>query len=99
VKQASAVGSPEKVTQIQIGRSAGVHTAALRWRSTTKPRVNAPLIVVESKSFQFALHVQTIPEEDLIEVLTSNGSDEPLDERVRARREGDGLELLDLKGP
>jgi hypothetical protein len=57
VEQASAVGSPEEVTQ--IGRSACVHTAALRWRSTTEPRVNAPLIVVDSK---FQLEVARLTE-------------------------------------
>ena len=98
VEQASAVGSPDEVTQ--VGHSASVYTAAaLRGRSTTEPRVNAPLIVVDGKSFQFALQVQTIPEEDLIKVLTPHSSDEPLDERVRARHEGDGLEFLDLKDP
>ena len=98
VEQASAVGSPDEVTQ--IGRSGCLYSAvALRGRSTTEPRVNASLIVVERKSFQFALQVQTIPEEDLIEVLTSHGADEPLDEWVRARHEGDGLEFLDLKDP
>jgi hypothetical protein len=61
--------------------------------------VNASLIVVDRKSFQFALQVQTIPEEDLIEVLTSHGADEALDEWMRARHEGNGLEFLDLKDP
>ena len=98
VEQASAVGSPDEVTQ--IGRSGCLYSAvSLRGRSTIEPRVNASLIVVDRKSFQFALQVQTIPEEDLIEVLTSHGADEPLDEWVRARHEGDGLEFLDLKDP
>ena len=51
--------------------------------------MNAPLIVVDRKSFQLALQVHTIPEKDLIEVFASHSPDEPLDERVRARYEGD----------
>src|ERR1700716_2810111 len=72
---------------------------SLEGRPAIQSGVNAALIVVDSKSFQFALQVQTIPEEDLIEALTSHGSNEPLDERVRARHEGDGLEFLDLEDP
>src|SRR3979409_896518 len=34
-----------------------------------------------------------------MEVIASQGADEPLDEWVRARHEGDGLEFLDLKDP
>jgi len=61
--------------------------------------MNAALMVVDGKPVQLALQVQTIPEEDLIEVFTPYGPDEPLDERVRARHEGDGLEFLDLQDP
>ena len=53
VEQAGAVGSPDEVPQ--IGASGCAHAAALRGCSTTERGVNAPLIVVDGISFQFAL--------------------------------------------
>jgi hypothetical protein len=43
------------------------------------------------------MEVESIPEEGLVEILAPKGSDQPLDERMRARHEGDGLEFLDFK--
>ena len=69
---------------MQIGCSGCARTAPLRGRLATESRVDAPLIVVGSKSAQLALQVNAAPEEDPIKVLPPYGSDEPLDERVRA---------------
>ena len=87
MKQAGPVGSPDEVTQ--VGVSGCARTAALCGRVTTERAMNAPLIVVDGKSFQLPLQVQTIPYKDLIEVLPSHRPDKPLDERVRARNDGD----------
>ena len=72
---------------MQVGYSGCAHTAPLRGRLATESRVDAPLIVVGSKSAQLVPQVNTAPEEDLIKVLPPHGSDEPFNERVRARYE------------
>jgi hypothetical protein len=85
VKQATAIGVPEE--SMQIGYSGCAYTAPLRGRLTTESRVDAPLIVVGSKSAQLVLQVNVAPEEDLIKVLPPHGSDEPFNERVRTWNE------------
>ena len=71
--------------------------APLEWRSTTESGVNAPLVVIGGESIQLAMQVEAVPEEGLVEILAPKGSDQPLDERMRARHEGDGLEFLDFE--
>jgi hypothetical protein len=44
------------------------------------------------------MQVKFVPEKSLVEVLAPKGSDESLDERMRVRHEGDGLESLDFHG-
>ena len=43
------------------------------------------------------MEVAAIPEEDLVEILAPKGTDQPLDERMRARHEGDALDFLDVE--
>ncbi len=59
--------------------------------------MNAPLVVIDGESIQLAMKVESVPEEGLVEILAPKGSDEPLDERMRARHEGDRLEFLDVE--
>jgi hypothetical protein len=59
--------------------------------------VHAPLVVIGGKSIQLAMQVEAVPEEGLVEILAPKGSDQPLDERMRARDEGDRLEFLDVE--
>jgi hypothetical protein len=61
--------------------------------------MNAPPIVVDGKSFQLPLQVQTIPEEDLIQKLAPHSPDKPLDKGVGTRHKGDGFVFLDLQDP
>ena len=49
--------------------------------------MHAPLVVIGREAIQLSLQVETVPEEGLVEILAPKGSDEPLDERMRARRE------------
>ena len=63
--------------------------APLEWR--TESGVNAPLVVIGGESIQLAMQVEAVPEEGLVEILAPKGSDQPLDERMRARHKGDGL--------
>jgi hypothetical protein len=59
--------------------------------------VNTPLAVIGGESIQLAMQVEAVPEECLVEILVPKGSDQSLDERMRARHEGDGLEFLDVE--
>src|SRR5437016_4189740 len=45
------------------------------------------------------MQVEAVPEEGLVQILASNGSDEPFDERVRPRHKGDRLDFLDVEDP
>jgi hypothetical protein len=89
VKEAGTVGSPSEV--MKICRSACSRATSLERHPTTESGVNAPLVVIGGESIQLAMQVEAVPEEALVEILAPKGSDEPLDERMRARHEGDGL--------
>ena len=95
MNEAGTVGSPSEV--LEIRRLECSCAAPLEWRSTTKSGVNAPLVVIGGESIQLAMKVEAVPEEGLVEILAPKGSDQPLDERMRARHEGDGLEFLDFE--
>ena len=64
---------------------------------TTQSGVDTPLVVIGSESIQLPAQVEAVPEEGLVEILAPKGSDEPRDERVRARHEGDRLDFLDVE--
>ena len=61
--------------------------------------MNSALVVIGGESIQLAMQVAAVPEEGLVEILAPKGSDQSLDERVRTRRERDGLEFLDVENP
>jgi hypothetical protein len=43
------------------------------------------------------MQIEAVPEERLVEILAPKRSDQSLDERMRARHEGHGLEFLDVE--
>jgi hypothetical protein len=49
--------------------------------------MNAHVIVVASESGELALKIHTIPEQDVVQILSPDGADQPFDERVRAGHE------------
>jgi hypothetical protein len=51
--------------------------ASLEWLPTTESGVNAPLVLIGGESIQLAMQVEAVPEEDLVEILAPNGSDQP----------------------
>ena len=69
----------------------------LEGRPTIQSGVDPPVVVVAGESIQLAMKIEAVPEENLVEILAPKGSDEPLDERMRARLEGDGLEFLNVE--
>ena len=79
---------------MEIRRSACSCAMSLERRPTAEPGVNAPFIVIGGESIQLAMQVEAVPEEGMVEILAPKGSDEPLDERMRARHERNRLEFL-----
>ena len=69
---------------------------ALRWRETRESPMNAMAIVVIAESLQLSRQVDCIPEEDAVQVLAPDRTDQTPNERVRNRCVGDRLDLLDL---
>jgi len=70
---------------------------SLERRPATESGVNAPLIVIGGESIQLAMQVEAVPKEGVVETLAPKGSDQPRDERMRARHKGDGLQFLDVE--
>jgi hypothetical protein len=66
--------------------------ASLEGRPASQSGVDASLVVVDGEAIQLAMEVEAVPEENLVEILAPKGSDEPLDERMRARH-GCGLAM------
>ena len=95
VEEAGTVRSPSEV--IKIRQLTCVFPASLQGRSTAESGVNAPLVVIGSELIQLAMQIEAVPEEGVVEILAPKRSDQPLDEWMRARREGDGFEFLDVE--
>ena len=55
------------------------------------------MVVIAGEAIQLPMQVETVPEEYLVEILAPEGSDEPLDERMRARHERNRLDFLDVE--
>jgi hypothetical protein len=43
------------------------------------------------------MQIEAVPEEGLVEIFAPKGSDQPLDERMRARHKGDRPKFLDVE--
>ena len=75
-------------------------TAAFFVRSFPCARaVDACLIVVGRESAELALKIQTSPEQDVIQILSPKGADQPFNKPVRAGDKRYGLDFLDLEDP
>jgi hypothetical protein len=46
--------------------------------------VNAALVEITGESIQLAMQVAAIPEKGVVEILAPQGSNQPLDERMRS---------------
>ena len=55
---------------------------SLEGRLATQTSVNAPPVVVNGESIELAMEVEAVPEEGLVEILASKGSDKALDKRM-----------------
>src|ERR1700687_2306379 len=75
-------------------------TASLFGRSFPRERaVDARLIVVASESGELALKIQSVPEPEVVQILSPDDADQPFDERVRAGHEGYGLDHVQFRVP
>jgi hypothetical protein len=61
--------------------------------------VDARFIIAGGESIELALKIQTSPEQDVVQVLSANGADQPWVERVRAGHEGYSLDLVNFEYP
>jgi hypothetical protein len=56
--------------------------------------VDAHVIVVAGKLAELALKIQTVPEHDVVQILSADSADQPFDERVGAVHGGTVLTRL-----
>ena len=61
--------------------------------------VDACLIVVGGELAELALKIQTSPEQDVVQILSPKGADQPFNKRVRAGDKRYGLDFLNLEDP
>ena len=59
--------------------------------------MHALLVVIGLEWIELPRHVVNIPEEDVVQILTPDGPDQSFDARMRARDEGQGLHVVDVK--
>lgn len=59
--------------------------------------MRAMRIVISPKSFQLSPQIVGMPEEHMVKEFAAQGSDQPLDERVRRGHVRDGLDLLNFQ--
>ena len=61
--------------------------------------MDARLIVVASESGELALKIESVPEPEVVQILSPDGADQPFDERVRAGHEGYGIDHVNFEYP
>jgi hypothetical protein len=82
---------------IEAGPLTCSRAESLEGRLATESGVDTSLVVIDGETRKLVMKVDAVPEERLVEILATKSSDQPLDERMRARYEGDGLEFLDVE--
>ena len=68
---------------------------ALRGRNAVERTVHAVRVVIIPDCLQLSRQVDRVPEEDAVQVFAPERADQTLNERMRNRRVGDRLDLLD----
>ena len=61
--------------------------------------MGAMMVVIDSEICELSLQVDRIPEEEMVKVFTTNGSDESFNERMRDRCIRYGLNFVYTKNP
>lgn len=59
--------------------------------------MHAILVVIGPESIELPGQVVDIPEEYVVQILPSDCTDQPFDERMRARDQGQGLDFVDFE--
>ena len=88
---------PRIVSQVRFRRW-GV-SGASRGRGAIEGAMDASLVVIGADVFDFAMKVDRIPEERVVEIFAPDGRDQSFHEWVRHRDIGHRLVLLDLEDP
>ena len=72
--------------------------AASLGRSAARERpMCARLNVIASELAELAQKIRTVPEHDVVQILSAQGADQPFDERVRAGHKRYGLDLFNFE--
>ena len=74
-----------------------VNTANFIGRVPVQRLMNPIPVVVLPEVHEFSLKVLNIPKEDVIKVFTANGTDESLDEGMRAGCIGNAFDFVDIQ--
>ena len=56
-------------------------------------------VVVVRESDEFTFKISDVPKEGMVQVFATDRSNQSLDEWMRLRRIGEGLDLIDFKDP
>jgi hypothetical protein len=67
----------------QIGDWWRSMTALLGWSAVREHGVCAHVILMAGEMAEFAQKIRTVPEYDVVQILSAQGADQPFDERVR----------------
>lgn len=59
--------------------------------------MDAVAVVIDTERVQLVLEIKRIPEERTIEILATQGADQPFDERMRHGNMGNRFDLVDFK--
>ena len=87
---------PLPTVVIQCSGSGTECAGTLGWRVTSDGAMHAMAVVVILEGLQLSRQIDRVPEEDAVQVLAPDRADQTLNERMRNRRVGDRLDLLDL---
>ena len=69
------------------------------WRLAFVGLMNSFRVVITLELQELSLQIDLIPEHRMVEILTSNRSDQALYKRVRNRNMGHRLDLVDFEDP
>src|SRR5262245_34089957 len=78
---------------IELGMNRRGSASMLRWHGAIQRPVNSMLVVVIAERCGLAREVNPVPEKRAIQEFAADRADQSLDERVRDRDVGNGLDL------
>ena len=95
MEEAAAMFLPGELAQ--IGDWWRRIAASFGWSAARERAMCARLIVIASELAELAQKIRTVPEYDVVQILSAQSADQPFDERVRAGHKWYGLDLFNLE--